>query len=76
MCVFELVLGGDEKGGEVLGQEAIVGGRVGKQDLRILKDFRAATSMYLGDTSNRGNLLGHSSTASPCHQAVHLWMTR
>ena len=35
MCVFELVLGGDEKGGEVLGQEASVGGRVGKQDLRI-----------------------------------------
>ena len=33
MCVFELVLGGDEEGGEVLGKEAGEGGGVSQQDL-------------------------------------------
>ena len=34
MCVFELVLCGDEEGGEVLGEEPGEGRRVGEQDLR------------------------------------------
>ena len=34
MCIFELVLCGDEEGGEVLGEEPGEGRRVGEQDLR------------------------------------------
>ena len=33
VCVFELVLGGDKEGGEVLGKEAGEGGGVSQQDL-------------------------------------------
>ena len=65
MCVFELVLGGDEKGGEVLGQEASVGGRVGKQDLRILKDFRFASTPTLETPATEATSLATAAQPVP-----------
>ena len=39
MCIFELVLCGDEEGGEVLGEEPSEGRRVGEQHLNTQNFF-------------------------------------
>ena len=62
MCVFELVLGGDEEGGEVLGKEAGEGGGVSQQDLNtslpcnmMLNNVSLKCNVV---SSNRSTLLG------------------
>ena len=88
MCIFELVLCGDEEGGEVLGEEPSEGRRVGEQHLRDGKfsteysEFSTEYSEFplcskssfchLRNPSHCCNLLGNSCTTSSCHQAVHL----
>ena len=46
MCVFELVLGGDKEGGEVLGKEAGEGGGVSQQDLNMQHDVKYVSLKY------------------------------